>query len=167
MRVCGSMTFVWFHLAWFSCWMGWNWTAQSHFLGLKHLVPFDFYPFPLLTLFVALEGIFLVTFILIAQNRQTKIEERRNQLALQINLLTEQENTKMLQMMGELCRHLGVEVNQDPDLQVLEEATRPDQLVRQIEVITEAINEEDPEDVLSEDALSNGADSALDAEATR
>ena len=43
-----------------------------------------------LTLIVSLEAIFLSTFILISQNHETRLSERRNQLDLQINLLTEQ-----------------------------------------------------------------------------
>jgi uncharacterized membrane protein len=50
--------------------------------GVKHIDPF---PFTFLTLVVSLEAIFLSTFILISQNHDTRISERRNHLDLQIN----------------------------------------------------------------------------------
>ena len=49
----------------------------------------DPYPFSFLTLVVSLEAIFLSTFILISENRQARIDEPRNHLDLQINLLAE------------------------------------------------------------------------------
>ena len=50
----GSMPFVYIHLAWFGCWIGFR---------VEH------YPFGLLTMIVSLEAIFLSTFVLISQNR--------------------------------------------------------------------------------------------------
>jgi uncharacterized membrane protein len=89
-RFCGSMRFVWVHVAWFSGWIIFN-----SMPGTRHVDPF---PFTFLTLVVSLEAIFLSTFILISQNHDTQISERRNHLDLQINLLSEQENTKMIEM---------------------------------------------------------------------
>src|SRR5262245_30038670 len=50
----GSMAFVYLHIAWFSCWIG---------FGVEK------YPFGLLTMIVSLEAIFLSTFVMISQNR--------------------------------------------------------------------------------------------------
>jgi uncharacterized membrane protein len=50
----GSMRFVYIHIAWFSCWIG---------FGVEH------YPYGLLTMIVSLEAIFLSTFVMISQNR--------------------------------------------------------------------------------------------------
>ena len=50
----GSMTFVYVHIVWFGCWIG---------FGVED------YPFGLLTMIVSLEAIFLSTFVLISQNR--------------------------------------------------------------------------------------------------
>ena len=82
---------------------------------------------------VSLEAIFLSTFILISQNHDTKISERRNHLDLQINLLSEQENTKMITMLQAIAAKVGAEIDQDPHLQALSEKTEPEKLVRQIE----------------------------------
>jgi uncharacterized membrane protein len=50
----GSMTFVYIHIIWFGCWIG---------FGVEH------YPYGLLTMIVSLEAIFLSTFVMISQNR--------------------------------------------------------------------------------------------------
>ena len=123
--LCGSLTFVWVHTLWFGLWIGEK--------LLRGRMGFDPYPFPLLTLIVSLEAIFLSTFILISQNRDLQLSERRNQLDLQINLLAEQENTKMLAVLSQIAEKVGVAVNQDPTVQVLEQTTRPAKLVEQIE----------------------------------
>jgi uncharacterized membrane protein len=50
----GSMAFVYIHIVWFGCWIG---------FGVED------YPFGLLTMIVSLEAIFLSTFVMISQNR--------------------------------------------------------------------------------------------------
>jgi uncharacterized membrane protein len=50
----GSMLFVYIHIVWFGCWIG---------FGVER------YPFGLLTMIVSLEAIFLSTFVMISQNR--------------------------------------------------------------------------------------------------
>ena len=122
---CGSMTFVWVHVVWFGAWVVINVAP-----GVPHLDPF---PFTFLTLVVSLEAIFLSTFILISQNHDTKISERRNHLDLQINLLSEQENTKIIVILQAIAAKVGAEVSADPHLQALTEETEPEKLVRQIE----------------------------------
>lgn len=122
---CGSMIFVWVHVIWFGIWIFIN--AMP---GIKHIDPF---PFTFLTLVVSLEAIFLSTFILISQNHDTKISERRNHLDLQINLLSEQENTRMIEMLQAIAQKVGADVDQDADLQALSEETEPERLLRQIE----------------------------------
>jgi uncharacterized membrane protein len=50
----GSMLFVYLHIIWFACWIG---------FGVAD------YPYGLLTMIVSLEAIFLSTFVMISQNR--------------------------------------------------------------------------------------------------
>ena len=123
---CGTLTFFWANAIVFAAWIVFN-TVGEH----PHPDP---YPFTFLTLMVSLEAIFLSTFILISQNEETRLTERRNALDLQINLLTEQENTKMLRMLGKIAEKLGV-TDDDPTGAVLEQATRPDKLAEQIDRI--------------------------------
>jgi uncharacterized membrane protein len=122
---CGSMTFVWVHVIWFGAWI-----LINAIPGLPHVDPF---PFTFLTLVVSLEAIFLSTFILISQNHDTKISERRNHLDLQINLLSEQENTKMIEILQSIAAKVGAALPEDPDLSALSEETAPEKLVQQIE----------------------------------
>lgn len=124
-RFCGSITFVWIHAVLFGSWILWN--------VLPGLPRFDPYPFTFLTLCVSLEAIFLASFILISQNYEMRITERRSQLDLQINLLAEQENTKMLQLLDRMAKKMGLYDEDDPEISVLEQATRPETLARQIE----------------------------------
>jgi uncharacterized membrane protein len=89
----GSMTFVYLHIIWFGCWIG---------FGVED------YPFGLLTMIVSLEAIFLSTFVMISQNRAdakrqvladqqwktVKVEDTQNEelldLSRQILLLTKE-----------------------------------------------------------------------------
>jgi uncharacterized membrane protein len=135
-RFCGSMTFMWTHVAWFGGWIFFNVLP-----GFHHFDPF---PFTFLTLVVSLEAIFLSTFIMISQNQETRLTERRNHLDLQINLLTEQENTNMLVLLGAIAKKVGVNVGDRSEIAVLEEATKPENLAHQIDKAIETISESHP-----------------------
>jgi uncharacterized membrane protein len=126
----GSMPFVWAHVVWFGGWVAFDVARRN--------AGFDPYPFQLLTLIVSLEAILLSALILISQNRDARLSDRRNHLALQIALLSEQENTKMLQLLEKICNKLGIEDLDDPTLAVLEEATRPERLLEQIDSAMDA-----------------------------
>jgi uncharacterized membrane protein len=97
---CGSTIFVYINAVWFGGWIIAN-SIMSE--------PFDPFPFTFLTLVVSLEAIFLSIFILISQNNQTRLTERRNHLDLQINILSEQENTKMLELLQLIADKVGVD----------------------------------------------------------
>ena len=89
-KFCGSVYFIWIHTVWFAGWIVYN-NITTH--------GFDKYPYNLLTLVVSLEAIFLSTFILISQNQDSKLSESRNRLSLQVALLSEQENSKILELL--------------------------------------------------------------------
>ena len=61
----GSMQFVYLHIIWFACWIGFS---------------VEGYPYGLLTMIVSLEAIFLSTFVMISQNRT---DEKRQIMASQ------------------------------------------------------------------------------------
>jgi uncharacterized membrane protein len=122
---CGSTAFLVVHVLWFGAWLALNTVP-----GMRH---FDPYPFQFLTLVVSLEAILLSTFILITQNRQAALADRRNHLDLQINLLSEQENTKMLVLLDRVARKLGVDECDDPEVRAMEQQAHPERLVEQIE----------------------------------
>src|SRR5271155_384290 len=90
----GSMIYVGIHVIVFSVWILWN-------TGILRLKPFDPFPFNLLTMSVSLEAIFLSAFVLISQNKQALQADKRAKIDLQVNMITEQENTKLIGMVEE------------------------------------------------------------------
>lgn len=102
-RLAGSLPFVLGHVVLFTAWFALN---SKYVLGDR---AFDGYPYQLLNLAVALEAVFLSTFVLVSQNRQNAQAEQWSQLGLQVNLLAEQEATQMLKMLRAICDRLGVE----------------------------------------------------------
>ena len=120
---CGSMVFVYVHMVWFGGWIIVN--------SFTEKLQFDPFPYTFLTLVVSLEAIFLSTFILISQNHETKLTERRNHLDLQINMLSEQENTKMLELLQAIAEKVGVSAD-DEAMRELLEPMEPEKLVEQI-----------------------------------
>ena len=108
----GKPWFVVVHAVWFIGWIALN--LPSH-----RTKPFDPFPYPFLTMIVSLESIFLALFLLMSQNRSSGQAEQRAHLDLQINLLSEDENTKMLQMLQALCAHHRLAIARDPEVERL------------------------------------------------
>jgi uncharacterized membrane protein len=79
------------------------------------IAPFDPYPFPLLTITVSLEAIFLSLFVLASQSRLARQSDKRSHLNLQIDLLAEREMTAVLRMLQDIARHLNVSTTVTPD----------------------------------------------------
>jgi uncharacterized membrane protein len=96
----GSMLSVAMHGMFFVGWIVWN--------TLPGLPKFDPYPFVMLAMTASVEAIFLSTFVLISQNRQTQMNEKNAHLDLQINLLAEHEVTRLIALTEEIARKVGV-----------------------------------------------------------
>ena len=124
----GTVAFVLLHLAVFAVWA----FANS---GMVPAVPrWDPYPFPLLCMIVSMEGVLLSTFVLIKQNRMGVRSDRRNHLDLQVNLLTEKEVTKVIQMLERISAHMGIEQQvTDAETRELGRVTAVDELARELE----------------------------------
>ena len=122
----GRMLFVYAHLLWFSVWLLLN-------AGILGVPPFDPFPYGLLTMIVSLEAIFLSTFVLITQNRMSQQAEHRADLDLHIDLLTEYELTRVLQMLDAIQDKMGIENSQDTELAELESETKPEEVLAEIE----------------------------------
>jgi len=127
----GSMRFVWASVALIGGWIVLN-------LILPKAERVDPFPFPLLTLILSVEAIFLSIFILMSQNRAATVSDKRSHLDLQLNLLSEQENTKMLLMLQEIGQAVGAEFS-DPELKELEAQTKPEELSHQIDEAAAAV----------------------------
>jgi uncharacterized membrane protein len=92
----------------------------------------DPYPFILLNLALSFQAAYASPIILMSQNRQAQLNERRNKLDLQINLLAEQENTEMLRLLRLLCKKAGVDERAIDPGRVLEQPIRPEDLAAEI-----------------------------------
>jgi uncharacterized membrane protein len=125
-RISGSLTFVLLHVVWFGVWVA----ANVGFFGIE---PFDPFPFGLLTTIVSLEAIFLSTFVLVSQNRQSEIADRRAQLDLQINLLAEYEITRLLKLQDAMAKHAGIEEVDSDEMNELENDVEPEAVLEKLE----------------------------------
>ena len=115
----GSMTFLTINMLSFFSWVGLN-------MGIiPGIVPFDPFPFGLLTMAVSLEAIFLAVVVLISQNRTARIDDLREEIALQIDAIAEEEITKMIQLQMLLLKKNGIDVSKDPQLQQMTQPTDP------------------------------------------
>jgi low affinity Fe/Cu permease len=83
----GSMAFVYLHVIWFACWIG---------FGVEK------YPFGLLTMIVSLEAIFLSTFVMISQNRA----DAKRQVLADEQWKTVQEEDKQNQELLDLSKQI-------------------------------------------------------------
>jgi uncharacterized membrane protein len=91
----GSMAFVYLHILWFTIWIVINETRWR----------FDPFPFGLLTLIVSLEAIFLSTFVLLSQNRESARSDMRAEIDFETNVLSEV-------WLEAVAEKLGVDVKQ-------------------------------------------------------
>jgi uncharacterized membrane protein len=100
-------------------WLGENGLGRR--LGLP---VFDPPPFTWLQVVLTLAALITTTVVLIAQNRQAKLENQRAHLDLQVNLLTEQKVTKLIHLLEELRRDLPMVKNRhDPEAAELQMRT--------------------------------------------
>lgn len=98
-----------------------------------HRVP-DPPPFFWLQGVVSLGALLVTTMVLITQNRQAKVAERRAHLDLQVNLLAEQKATKVIALLEELRRDLpGVPERRDSEAERMAASADPHVVARALE----------------------------------
>ena len=127
------------HIVWLGFWV----TANVGLIpGVR---PFDPFPFPLLTMTLSLEAIFLAWFVLASQNRLARQSDKRSHLNLQIDLLAEREMTAVLQLLQDIARHLKVDTAVTPE-QIRDLAKKTDVrgLTDRMEELTEPASESQP-----------------------
>ena len=122
-RFTGSMPFVYLHAVMVGLWFLVN-------LGLVGVKPFDPYPFVMLAMIASVEAIFLSTFVLISQNRANRLADRRAELNLQINLLSEHEVTRLIRLVDAIANRLDVPRE---DLEDLKQDVQPQAVLGEIE----------------------------------
>ncbi|MBU0963935.1 DUF1003 domain-containing protein [Patescibacteria group bacterium] len=91
----GNIWFVWIHAIIFSIWIIFN---------VITIDSWDPYPFIFLTLIVSLEAIFLSTFVLMAQNRESRENEIRDQLDYDVDFKSSLEIQEIKKLLNQLVR---------------------------------------------------------------
>ena len=123
----GSLPFICIHLAWFVLWI------LINGMSVLPIRKFDPYPFVLLSVAVSCEAVLLSTIVLMKQNWMSRRDERRDQLHLQINLLSEQESTKILYLQRLICKQLRIpEAETDPEIADLSQETAVEHLAEEL-----------------------------------
>lgn len=106
------------------------WVVVNTFAPFLGLQPIDRPPFQLLQGLLTLIALLTSTTVLIAQNREARLEQQREHLELQINLLTEQKVTRLISLIEELRRDLPmVHDRRDPQTEMLQQATDTAQVI--------------------------------------
>lgn len=124
-EVCGSTPFLIFHIIFFTGWI----LLNMNFI--PGAIPFDPFPFGLLTMVVSLEAIFLAIFILVSQNRSAYVNTLREETHLRVNLIAEEEITKALEVLAELRKAVGIKKT-DPELEEMLQRTDTNYIERSI-----------------------------------
>ena len=105
--------------------------AFPRFFGLRR---FDPAPFYWLQGAIGLGALLLTIVVLITQNRQARLAERRAQLDLQVNLLAEQKVAKLIALMEELRRDLpSVKDRLDPEAEAMQQSADPHAVLEALE----------------------------------
>jgi uncharacterized membrane protein len=125
-----------------AAWLGYNLLASAW-----NFTAFDPPPFQILEFLLSLVALITTTVVLIGQNRQSKLEQYRSHLDLQVNLLTELKVTKLIHLLEELRRDLPVRNRLDVEAEALQEAADAGELISALDnhgVVTEAVEDAVP-----------------------
>ncbi|MFZ4813441.1 MAG: DUF1003 domain-containing protein [Phototrophicaceae bacterium] len=113
----GNIGFLTLNVVWFVVWIVINLEI------IPGVAAFDPFPFGLLTMIVSLEAIVLAIFVLISQNRSSKIAELREEIDLQVDMLTERELTKLMHVVYAIAENQGIDFSGDEELQTMLQPT--------------------------------------------
>ncbi len=122
----GSMAFVYLHLTIYAAWIALN---LGFIPGLPKFDP----SFVILATEASVEAIFLSTFVLISQNRTAAASDKRADLDLHINLLTEHELTKLSSVVLAIAARLNVRVGNTMDIQEIQEDVAPEAVLDELD----------------------------------
>ncbi|MGA3226107.1 MAG: DUF1003 domain-containing protein [Acidobacteriaceae bacterium] len=123
----GSLVFICIHVAWFAAWI------LVNTLKIGHIPHFDPVPFSMLDTVVALEAIFLASFIVMRQSRLSRRSDERDHLILQVLLLAEKEITAVLQIERQIASRVGLpEVEKDTEITQLSQKTSIDEVAKSL-----------------------------------
>lgn len=121
---------IWFLIVNVTIFVIWILINNKLFPNIK---PFDPFPYHFLTFSVSLEAIILSTFVLISQNRAAKVNDLREEIDLQVDIIAEQELKKLTQLIIALIRKQGVKIEEDEVLKELLKETDTYTIERKLE----------------------------------
>ena len=128
-RLCGRPGFFYGVAVASAVWVGGNLLSRLWGHGLWDVPPFFW-----LQSVAGVSAFLLSVMILTTQNRQARLAERRAQLDLQINLLTEQKVAKLIALVEELRRDMPQVANRhDPEAMAMTEAADPAAVLNALE----------------------------------
>jgi len=120
--VAGSIVFI-------LCWIAVNITATD-----LHFKTFDPAPFSMLQGIVSFNAFVISTTVLIRQNRMSRLADHHAHLDLQVNLLTEEKTSKIIELLAQLRRDLpNVHSHVDDEAQELAKPADPKAVLEAIE----------------------------------
>src|SRR3984885_12941240 len=123
----GSLTFIGIHVMWFTAWI------LVNTVRIAHIPHFDPVPFSILDTVVAIEAIFLASFIVMRQSRSSRRSDERDHLILQVLLLAEKEITAVLQIERQIASRVGLpEVEKDTEITQLSQKTSIDEVAKSL-----------------------------------
>lgn len=122
----GSMPFVYLHLVVYATWIILN-------LGVIPGLPKFDPSFVILAMEASVEAIFLSTFVLISQNRTAAASDKRADLDLHINLLTEHELTKLSHVVLAIAARLDVQIGETTDVQEIKKDVAPEAVLDELD----------------------------------
>jgi uncharacterized membrane protein len=110
-RWFGTITFLVMNLILFALWLTINLNV------IPGIVAFDPYPFGMLTMIVSLEAIVLSIIVLISQNRESVVNNLREEMDMNVDVIAEEEITKLLELVSRIAEKNGINLSKDTVLQ--------------------------------------------------
>ncbi len=105
----GTITFLVINVLVYGIWVLGN---SGKIPGFPQIDP---YPYSFMNSFVSIEAILLTVIVLMSQNRENQRDILRNELGLQVELISEKEITKILQLLKEILAEQK-KTKADPEL---------------------------------------------------
>ncbi|WP_323142385.1 DUF1003 domain-containing protein [Massilia phyllosphaerae] len=125
----GSPVYIAGNIGFILCWILINITATD-----LHFKTFDPPPFSLLQGIITLNAFVISTTVLIRQNRMSRLADHHAHLDLQVNLLTEEKTSKIIELIDQLRRDLpNVRSEVDSEAEELAKPADPKAVLEAIE----------------------------------
>lgn len=136
----GTLSFLVINVVIYAIWILGN---NGKIPGFPQLDP---YPYSFMNSFVSIEAIFLSIIVLMSQNRENQRDVLRNELGLQVELISEKEITKILQLLKRILKEQG-KLDKDDELEDMTEEMDASYIERKLE--TQLDKSEDIKDIIN------------------